>query len=128
MTTPISIVESFIAGWAPNQAAMYEAFRRYFTAQTVWENVGVATTTGIDEAIGFFEGFPMKIDHIKVDMLAIAANGNVVLTERIDHLCGKDGKILLSLKLMGIFEVQGGKISKWRDYFDTATLFKMMQG
>ena len=52
--------------------------------------------------------------------IAKDSTGNKVLTERIDHLRNADGDAVMSLAVMGIFEVQGDKITGWRDYFDTA--------
>ncbi len=32
----------------------------------------------------------------------------------------------LALPVMGVFEIQDGKIAAWRDYFDLATLNQQM--
>jgi len=37
-------------------------------------------------------------------------------------MLGVDGNPAMSIRLMGTFEVAGGKITAWRDYFDTAGL------
>jgi len=121
MPTPTEIVTDFIALWEkPN--GFWDAVAKYFTADTVWENVGMSKTTGPDEAKGVFAGFggdgsPVTM---KVENLAVAAMGDKVLTERIDHVLGPDGKPTMTIRLMGIFEVKDGKIAAWRDYFDTA--------
>jgi Limonene-1,2-epoxide hydrolase catalytic domain len=49
-------------------------------------------------------------------VINIAANGPVVMTERVDvfTLAGKT----FDLRVMGAFEVNDGKINAWRDYFD----------
>ena len=44
--------------------------------------------------------------------------GNKVLTERIDYLRDKNDKVLSTIRVMGIFEVEGDRIAAWRDYFD----------
>jgi limonene-1,2-epoxide hydrolase len=49
-------------------------------------------------------------------VLNIAANGSVVLTERVDVFKLPDKSI--ALPVMGAFEVTDGKIAAWRDYFD----------
>ena len=59
---------------------------------------------------------------MRVDNLAVAEIGNKVLTERIDHVLDKDGNAIMSIRVMGIFELDGSKITAWRDYFDTAGL------
>lgn len=122
MPTAIETVQSFLAECETGDDAMAKAFRRYFTDSTVWENVGLATTTGIEEAVGFIRQFEANTgaSAMRVDMLAIAAQGDMVLTERVDHLLKADGSAALSLRVMGVFEMKDGKIAVWRDYFDTA--------
>ena len=56
----------------------------------------------------------------------MAAAGDVVLTERIDHI--GSGDVSFPVPVMGVFEVRDGKIARWRDYFDTGLLGKMMAG
>ena len=55
-----------------------------------------------------------------------AAAGDVVLTERIDYIGTGDARF--PVPVMGAFEVRDGKIARWRDYFDTGLLGKMMAG
>ncbi len=52
----------------------------------------------------------------KFRVINIAANGPVVMTERVDvfKLRGKS----FEMQVMGTFEVRDGKITAWRDYFD----------
>ena len=58
---------------------------------------------------------------MRIDVLTSAETGNKVLNERIDYLLGADGEPVMTVPVMGIFEVSGGKITAWRDYFDTIT-------
>ena len=44
--------------------------------------------------------------------------GSTVLTERVDRFLMNGQPI--ALPVMGTFEVRGGKIAAWRDYFDLA--------
>jgi len=60
----------------------------------------------------------MGISTVHVDMLAIAADGNRVLTERLDRLVRADGSEIAAIKAMGIFEVEGNHVVAWRDYAD----------
>lgn len=124
MTNPVQTVTDFLAEWSKSPEEMHASYRTYFTDATIWENVGLSTTTGIDEALTLLGGFEANygVDVVKVDMLAIAAAGNKVLTERIDRLMARDGSEVAALRLMGIFEVEGGKIVRWRDYFDSAAM------
>ncbi|MDT5187139.1 MAG: limonene,2-epoxide hydrolase [Mycobacterium sp.] len=81
----------------------------------VWQNVGVLTLRGRERIVKLFRrgqgraGFEVKINRI-------AANGNAVLTERTDALIF--GPLRLQFWVCGVFEVHGGRITLWRDYFD----------
>lgn len=63
----------------------------------------------------------------EVEMVNIAANGPVVLTERIDVL--RRGSFRMEFWVCGTFEVRDDKIVLWRDYFDwTAFLSAGVRG
>lgn len=121
MPRPAEIVTSFLARWEiPGE--IEQAFRDAFTPETVWENVGMATTTGVDEALALNRSFEAQLDMaaIRVENLAVAEDGNKVLTERIDHIINSKGETVISAPVMGIFELNGaGRIVAWRDYLDS---------
>jgi limonene-1,2-epoxide hydrolase len=81
----------------------------------VWQNVGWPTLRGRKRIMTLFRrgegrsGFEVKIHRI-------AADGNAVLTERTDALI--IGPLRLQFWVCGVFEVHGGRITLWRDYFD----------
>ena len=56
------------------------------------------------------------IESIDFRVLSIAANGPVVMTERVDVFKLRNKSF--ELPVAGIFEVSDGKIKAWRDYFD----------
>ena len=56
----------------------------------------------------------------RAEMRNIAANGPVVLTERIDVLVR--GGFTMEFWVCGSFEVREGRIVLWRDYFDWANV------
>jgi len=118
MPTPIETVTAFSAAISKDNGRT--AIRRWFTPETVWVNEGVATTRGIEEAIAFLDrpGRSPEIAAVHFDMLAIAVDGNSVLTERLDRFVRADGSEVAAIKLMGIFEVDGDHIVAWRDYAD----------
>ncbi|MCA3254384.1 MAG: nuclear transport factor 2 family protein [Alphaproteobacteria bacterium] len=53
-------------------------------------------------------------------ILRAAADGPVVFLERLDRHRLKDKWV--ELPVTGVFEVHGGRITYWRDYFDAATI------
>lgn len=115
------IVREFLAECSKGKTQMQAAFHRFFTPATVWENVGLGTTTGADDALGLIAQFEQDVGatHFTVDMLSIATSSDRVLTERVDHMVADDGRRIITLRLMGIFEIKDDKILAWRDYFDT---------
>jgi limonene-1,2-epoxide hydrolase len=122
MPTPIETVTAFSAAFAENHAEA--AIRRWFTPKTVWVNEGLSITTGIEEAIKR-PGRSPDVAAVHFDILAIAADGNRVLTERLDRFVRADGSEIAALKVMGIFEVEGDCIVAWRDYFDVNSAKKI---
>ena len=125
LSTPLDEVLAFFGEWKPTLADMLASMERRFTAETVWENVGISRTTGFAEAKAFMDGFAQMypIESGEVIVHHAAAEGNVVLTERTDNFYDREGKQLVSIPLMGVFEMDGSKIIAWRDYFDTAKGF-----
>ena len=125
MRDALTEVLAFFDEWKPTLADMLAAMERRFTDATVWENHGLSRTVGFAEAKAFMEGFAQikPIESGEVVVHHAAAAGNVVLTERTDNFYDKDGKLIVSIPLMGVFEMDGPKIIGWRDYFDTAKGF-----
>jgi len=122
MGTPTDTVLAFLAE-LEHPGGFVAGVRRFFTPTTHYLNVGMSDTTGIEDTVAFVQGFEAQTGMVsmKVDMLAIAETGSKVLTERIDYLHAADGSLVMALAVMGIFEVEDGKITAWRDYFDTLT-------
>lgn len=121
MPTPAEIVTEFLASWG-TPGGFAEAVHKHFTPDTVWENVGMSVTTGPEEAAALFANLGGGQGEVlmRVDNLAVAPLGNKVLTERLDHVLGPDGEPAMTIRVMGTFEVADGRITAWRDYFDTA--------
>lgn len=128
MATPIEIVSDFCNAFVEDGGR--PAIRRWFTPETVWTNVGISSTTGIEEAIGMVDELEksMGIATVRIDMLSIAADGNRVLTERLDIFERTDGSEIGRVTLMGIYEIDGDRIVAWRDYVDVNAISKLAAG
>src|ERR1700751_1107792 len=118
MESRIEVVRRFCAAWSDNVGTAELA--AFFTDDAVYHNIPLAPVTGkqaIANAIGSFirPGAP-GIESIEFRVINIAANGPVVMTERVDVF--KLPNKSFELPVMGIFEVSHGKINAWRDYFD----------
>lgn len=116
-------IVGLLTAWGSGHEAAAEQVRAHFAADCKWIQPGMPTTTGPDEAIGLIKGFEaMDFASIKVDFNNVASAGNVVFTERVDHVVMKDGSTSMSIPVVGVTEFKDGKISEWREYFDTAAL------
>ena len=91
-----------------------------FSLTTVYHNIPLALVTGREAIASTIASFIRPgapgIEAVDFRVINIAANGPVVMTERVDvfTLPGKS----FELPVMGTFEVSDGKIAAWRDYFD----------
>ena len=92
-----------------------------------------ATVTGIPlypavgklAAMALLEPF-LDAEEIDWQVLAIAARGRTVFTERIDRFRFA-GQGWTTVRAVGVFEIgANGKIAAWRDYFDLAELQRAM--
>ena len=56
---------------------------------------------------------------IEATILTIAAMGDVVLAERVERFIHRKGtRPTFDLPVVGAFELRGGRIAAWRDYFE----------
>lgn len=119
MESPIDVVRRFCAAWSDNVSTAELA--AFFTDDAVYQNMPLAPVTGRDAIASNIASFirpgPPGIEAIEFRLVHIAANGPVVMTERIDvfTVSGRS----FELPVMGTFEISDGMISAWRDYFDT---------
>lgn len=112
---PESVVRAFVDAW--NRLDM-DAVGALFSPHIEYHNIPLAPITGKAEvnrylrSVGPFETCEWRI-------LTLAVSGQAVLTERIDAFTVRGRSIVLPV--MGVFEVEGGLIRRWRDYFDLAS-------
>jgi limonene-1,2-epoxide hydrolase len=110
---PVDVVTRFCKTW---ESVDLEALMEFFADDAVYHNIPMAPVEGKDAIRTTIAGFTGGVDRIEFELLAIAANGGTVLTERVDRFVRPDKT--MSLPVMGTFEVVDGKIVAWRDYFD----------
>lgn len=118
---PIDTVRRFCAAWGTEDL---DTITGFFTHDAVYHNIPVAPVAGTDQIRTTIEGFSSGVESIEFRLDAIAANGNTVLTERLDIFTFANGRI--ELPVMGTFELRDGKIAAWRDYFDMAMFLDQM--
>ena len=112
-STPTQVVEAFCDAIADGDLEKVIAF---FTDDAVYHNIPLEPVVGPDAIRTTLESFTGAVESLEFRMLAIAANGTTVLTERVDVFNFANSSI--ELPVMGAFDIAGDKISGWRDYFD----------
>lgn len=119
--TPIELVTRFCAEWATGDLDLILA---YLADDAVYHNIPLAPVTGWAEIRATIEGFSAGVERIEFRLLAIAANGPMVLTERVDVFTFATHSI--ELPVMGAFEVADDHLTAWRDYFDLQQFMSQM--
>lgn len=119
--TPVELVRRFCAAWADLDL---DALVAYFTDDAVYHNMPIAPVTGRDAIRATIEGFTAGTERIEFRVLNVAADGPIVMTERVDVFVLPQATI--ELPVMGVFEVRDGRIAAWRDYFDLNQFMSQM--
>jgi len=106
-----------------------EALRPLLADDAVYQNVGMPAFTGVDAIVeNMGAQFSMFPDAYAFEIVNIASDGSVVLTERLDYIQAPDGS-KPAIPVMGTFVVSDdGKITRWTDYFDVNLTVKLLQG
>jgi len=114
------IVREFLTAMGPTPEDVRAAVDRYLTDDCVWENPGAPVCRGKGEILALM---PADFARLEVRFLHLATAADTVLAERVENMFRVDGTpIALNLKVMAAFELRAGRISAWRDYFDSTNL------
>jgi limonene-1,2-epoxide hydrolase len=121
--TPIETVTRFCAAWSRLDL---DELVGYFAEDAVYHNIPVDPVVGVDAIRSTVEGFTAGIERVEFELRNVAADGDVVLTERVDRFFAPGREI--ALPVMGTFEVRDGRITAWRDYFDLNQFMSQVAG
>lgn len=116
-----TIIREFIAAWSRLDADELVA---YFTDDGVYYNMPTEPVSGKDNLLKFISGFIANWSSTDWDIINLLADGDIVMVERLDKT--RVGDKAVDLPCFGIFEMTGGKIKVWRDYFDMGTFVKSL--
>jgi len=120
------VLRAVLSAWGESIEAAQAATREHFAEDCVWEQTGLPTTTGPEQAAQMLGSMQaMGFRGIAVEFRNVVAAGDVVCSERVDWLVQTDGSRVGPLPVVGVTEFRDGKISSWREYFDSALLALM---
>ena len=116
MSDNTKLVKDFCDAWSRIDV---EEIVSYFTEDAIYHNMPGPPIEGKAAIETILKGILAPTTWAEWEMLNIAETGDKVLTERVDRfdIAGKR----VELPVAGVFEIEGGKIKAWRDYFDMAT-------
>lgn len=117
--TPIEIVTAFLDAMARKD---YDAGLAFVADDCEYENLPMGRVTGPGGVRSVLEPFFGPVLENDLRILRQAAQGSTVFLERLDRHRLPDRWV--ELPVTGVFEVRGGKIAVWREYFDLATLMQ----
>jgi limonene-1,2-epoxide hydrolase len=111
-----SIIREFIEAWSrldPKELASY------FADDGTYYNIPAQPVSGRENIENMIRGFIASWTETDWEVVNLLAEGDLVIAERIDRT--KAGEKSVDLPCVGVFEMEGGKIKVWRDYFDLGT-------
>jgi limonene-1,2-epoxide hydrolase len=125
MPNPVEVVREFCGLMERRDP---DLLRPLLAADAVYQNVGMPAVSGVDAIVeNMGAQFAMFPDAYAFEIVNIAGDGPVVLTERLDYIQTPNGE-KPAVPVMGTFIVDNEKISRWTDYFDLNLTVKLLQG
>lgn len=119
-TAPGQVVAAFIRAF---EAMDFEAALSFIAPECEYTNVPMGSAKGPEGVRSVLEPFFAPIDENDFVIHRKAVEGKVVFYERLDrHRLGDSWR---ELPVIGVFEVEDGLITLWREYFDLATALKI---
>ncbi|MDX8032502.1 limonene-1,2-epoxide hydrolase family protein [Lentzea sp. BCCO 10_0856] len=116
MTDPRDVVTALLRA---TETCDPEEVVRHMADDVVWQNVPLPPARGKATVAKQLRAMHKVVHDVEVRIHNIAANGDVVLTERTDVI-GR-GAWQAEFWVCGTFVVRDGKVVLWRDYYDNAT-------
>ena len=115
--TPDELVAAFLATFDRGDTDEMVSF---FTGDGEYQNVPRPPAVGHDALRAYMGMLNEMITMTGVEVHHQVASGSVVINERTDHFL-YDGR-QVSMPVCGVFEIEGDKIKRWREYADSAAL------
>ncbi|HYO01985.1 MAG TPA: limonene-1,2-epoxide hydrolase family protein [Mycobacterium sp.] len=119
-TTNTRTVEAFLFALRDQDFATADAL---LADDLVYENVGLPTIRGRARVMKMMRAMEGRMG-FDVKFHRNVGDGTTVLNERTDAMVF--GPLRLQFWVCGVFEVHDGRITLWRDYFDTLDIVKAM--
>ncbi len=123
MSANTDLVSAFCKAWSNRDV---DEILGYFAEDAVYHNMPMPPMQGKPAIKAILQQIVSPTTWMEWETLNMAEAGNIVFTERVDRfeMAGKK----VELPVAGVFEIEGGKIKAWRDYFDMAAWTRQTSG
>lgn len=111
-----ALVVEFLESWRSRDI---DLIMGYLAEDAVYHNVPVAPLQGTEAIRGIFTALLDVFGDVALEIVNIAARPGLVITERIDRFRMANGRTV-TVPVCGVFELRGGRITRFSDYFDLA--------
>lgn len=117
-----TMIREFLAAWERRDT---DFIVDCFADDGVYHSVPLTPITGKSAIRDFVAGFA-DVPPGRLEIRNQLASDNLVINERTDYIT-MNGKAV-TLPICGVFEIDGGKIKAWREYFDLGPARAAYQG
>jgi limonene-1,2-epoxide hydrolase len=105
---------AFIEAWPTGDAT---TLSRFFSEDAQYCNGPLQPVHGREAIMAELARMMSLGGEVEADIRHFLSDDAVVMTERVDYV--KLGRKTAGLAIAGVYEVHGGVITRWRDYFDS---------
>lgn len=109
----LDFMAAFSAAWPTGDAV---TLNRFFSEDAEYRNGPLEPIHGREAILAGLVQMMSLGGEVYADIRHLLSDDSVVMTERIDYV--RLGGKTAGLRIAGVFEVQDGLITGWRDYFD----------
>ncbi len=117
----VAVVEKQIDAWNRKD---WKAAGEMFAEDAVLHSVMIEPIRGRTAIAERIAGLGAGVETITLEVRNIGRVGDVVIVERLDRFVYKGHKG--AVPVVGVLEVEGDKITAWREYYDRAMLVREM--
>ena len=123
--SPKDVVRKFFAEFGQSVEQDEQTYRKYL-AEDVQYFTGTTMVRSVDELLALVRKASdmIGLKTWRAEILNIIAEGDIVVSERIDHQIGLNDEEAFPTVNLGIMKIKDGKIVEWRDYWDPRELME----
>lgn len=107
-----AMIRAFIAAWERRDA---QYIIDSFTDDAVYHSIPLTPIVGKEAIREFVAGFA-DVAPGRLEIRHQIASADIVMNERVDYITLNGNPVVLPI--CGVFEIEGGRIKAWREYFD----------